>query len=337
MRLHAGLALLLGLAACGEKRTPTPEPERARLGVRVARAELRPHPTIEEVVGTVRAARSATIAPTITGIVADVRVTVGTVVRPGDVLVRLSTREIDARLERASAIYARAKLENDRAAALFSQGAVSSSQADAVRSELAVASAARTEASTLADRAVLRAPFQGVVTAKLVNAGDTAMPGQPLVVIEAAGGLRFEARVSEKGVRGLVVGQEARLRIDGLGGDVVGTIGEIDPVADAATRTLLVKVDVPGGFGLQAGRFGRLLLVSGTREAIVVAASAVVRRGQLEAVFVVDAGVARLRLIRTGREAGGQIEVVSGLGDGDQVVISELAQLTDGQPVEVRP
>jgi hypothetical protein len=97
-----------------------------------------------------------------------------------------------------------------------------------------------------------------------------------------------------------------------------------------------VKVDLPPDPRLRSGRFGRLALPSAADEAITVSRAAVVRRGQLEMVYVVDGGVARLRLIRTARQRDGEIEVVSGLARGEEVAISDVAQLVDGQPVAVR-
>lgn len=333
------LGLLLAaaaLAACGRAPRPAPAEALPSRAVKGARAELRAVGAIQEVVGTVRAVRSATIASTLGARVTEVRVTVGTEVKPGDVLVRLSAREIDARLEQARAVLALARLERDRAGKLLDVEAISPAQYDAADAQLRVAKAAQAEAETLATNAVLRAPFAGVVTAKLVNAGDTAMPGAPLLFVEAPGALRLEARVPEQAAQGLARGRTLPVRIDGLDRELAGTVGEIDPAADALTRTVLVKVDLPPAPGVRSGRFGRLALPFSADEAVTVPSAAVVRRGQLEMVFVVDGGVARLRLVRTARQTGGAVEVLSGLAGGEVVAASDTAQLVDGQPVEVR-
>lgn len=330
------LVTLVALAACAGEPAVPPAPSAPARAVHVARAELRSRPTVEEVVGTVRAVRTATIAPTLSGRVVELRVAVGSAVRAGDVLVRLSAREIEARVEQTRAALGLAKLEAARAARLAAEAAASVSQHDTALAQLRIAEAARAEASTLAEHAVLRAPFDAVVTARLVNLGDTAMPGQPLLVLEAPGALRFEARVPE-GSAGLVTpGRQARVQIAGLPGTLLATSAELDPAADAGSRTRLVKLDLPARDGLHAGSFGRLLLESGAAQAVTVAPSAIVRRGQLEAVFVVEDGLARLRLVRTARERDGAVEVVSGLAGGEQVAVSEAATLVDGQPVEVR-
>ena len=109
---------------------------------------------------------------------------------------------------------------------------------------------------------------------------------------------------------------------------------EIQPSADDATRTRLVKVDLPQVPGLRSGRFGRLLLATGSSLTVAVPVDAVARQGQLETVFVVDAGTARLRLIRTGRERDGWLEVVSGLSGEEKVAVPGAVALVDGQRVE---
>ncbi len=302
--------------------------------VQVAQADRTRRPILTDVVGTVRAVRSATIAPLISGTVAEVRVGLGSSVRAGDVLVRLSAREIDARLEQTRAVALLAKRDRDRAIPLKDLGAISVAQYDAAISQWNVAQARQAEASTLLDRTVLRAPFAGVVTAKLANVGDTAMPGQALLVLEAPGALRFEARVPETAVDTLAVGKSLPVRLDGLDHDIEGRLAEIQPASDDATRTRLAKIDLPATPGVRSGRFGRVLLATGASLTVAIPAEAVVRHGQLEAVFVVDSGTARLRLVRTGRERDGRLEIASGLSGDEKVVLAGAADLVDGQRVE---
>jgi membrane fusion protein, multidrug efflux system len=325
------LALLVG---CSGEPPPRPASEKAPAKVRVVQVERSSRPVITEVVGTVRAVRSATLAPLISGMVAEIRVGLGSSVRAGEILVRLSAREIEARLEQSRAVAALAKRDRDRATTLKEQGAMSSAQYDTAMSQWSVAQAREAEASTLAERMVLRAPFAGVVTAKLANAGDTAMPGQALLVVEAPSALRFEARVPEAAADRLSVGATVPVRLDGFAEDLQGRVAEIQPAADDATRTRLVKVDLPEVAGLRSGRFGRLLVATSDSRTVTVPAEAVIRRGQLETVFVLDSGTARLRLIRTGRERDGRLEVVSGLSGEEKVVVPGALELVDGQRVE---
>jgi RND family efflux transporter MFP subunit len=321
------------LTSCAPEQRPTPAAPRPRT-VATARAERSVQPVAVELVGSVRAVRSATLAPVVSGTVAELRVSLGSQVRAGDVLVRLSAREIDARLEQARAAETQARRERDRAAALAAQGALAPAQLDAARTELEVAAARSVEAATMAAHTVLRAPFGGVITGKLADVGDTALPGRGLLTIEAPGAVRFEARVPE-GAASLALGAEVRVRVADR--EIVGRVAEIEPIADAATRTRLVKVDLPPAPDLHTGQFGRLLVAVGSVEAVTVPATAVVRRGQLEAVFVVDHGAARLQLVRAARERAGRVEIASGLAGDETVVAAGGDALVDGQPLEARP
>jgi RND family efflux transporter MFP subunit len=325
------LALLLG---CSGEPPPRSAAAMPPATVRVAQARRTALPVMSEVVGTVRAVRSATIAPLVSGTVAEVRVGLGSSVREGDVLVRLSAREIAARLDQSRAMSALAKRERERATTLKEQGAIPGAQYDTAMAQGSLAEAREAEASTQAGRLVLRAPFTGVITAKLVNVGDTALPGQALLVLEAPTALRFEARVPEAAVDGLPIGASVPLRLEGLEQEIEGRVAEIQPAADDATRTRLVKVDLPDVNGLRSGRFGRLLLATGSFPTVAVPAEAVVRQGQLETVFVVDSGTAKLRLIRTGRAREGWVEVLSGLSGEERVALPGTVALVDGQRVE---
>ncbi|MEY2931429.1 MAG: Multidrug resistance protein MexA precursor [Pseudomonadota bacterium] len=303
--------------------------------VTVGGAQRATRTIVTEVVGTVRAVRRATIAPLISGNIVEVRAGLGSSVRTGEVLARLSDREVTARLEQTRAAAALAQRERERAESLRGQQVISVAQYDAALAEWNMAQARQAEASTIAEHAVLRAPFAGVITAQLAHTGDTALPGQALFELEAPGALRFEARGPEASVGALELGQSLPVRLDGLAHDLVGTIAEIQPASDDATRTRLIKLDLPKTPGLRSGRFGRLLLATGASLAVSVPAGAVVRQGQLEGVFVVNEGVARLRLVRTGRAQDERLEISSGLSQSERIVLHDAAQLRDGQRVEV--
>jgi len=326
------LAVLYGCAGEGLPGTPPSAPAKV---VRVAPAERSPLPVVTEIVGTVRPLHEATIAPLVGGTVADVRVGLGSSVRAGEILVRLSAREIDERLEQARAVLALAARERDRAVTLNSQGSIAPSQYEAAVSQWSVARAQEAEANTIAERALIRAPFAGRVTAKLVNVGETVLPGRALLTLEGRVSTRFEAQIPEAASGELAVGQPLPVRIEGQARLIDGHVAEVQPASDPATRGRLVKLDLPETGGLRSGQFGRVLLPTGRATTVTVPASAVVRRGQLEAVFIVEAGAARLRLVRCGRETDGRVEIASGLAGGEKVVLAEAADLVDGQAVEV--
>jgi RND family efflux transporter MFP subunit len=331
------LVLAAVFYGCAGEPPPVPPTILSPTGIQVAKADRSPRPVITEVVGTVRAVRDAAIAALVSGTVTEVRVGLGSFVRAGEVLVRLSARELDARREQARAVSARATQERDRAVALKEQEAITVAQYEAALSQWSVARAQEAEASTVADRTLVRAPFAGVITAKLVNVGEAALPGRPLLILESRAASRFEAQVPETASAELAVGQPLPVRIDGLGRELQGRIAEIHPSSDDATRARLVKIDLPDTPGLRSGQFGRVLLATGRAVTVTVPSGAVVRRGQLETVFVVESGTARLRLVRCGREVDGRTPISSGLSGGENVALVGAAELVDGQRVQVSP
>ena len=180
------------------------------------------------------------------------------------------------------------------------------------------------------------APFAGIVTAKSATAGDLATPGAPLLTIERQDGYRLEASVDESKVSGVRPGQNVRVALEATSCEVLARVSEVVPMVDAASRSYIVKVDLPSCAGLRSGMFGRAWFPLGVRKIIALPAAAVVDRGQLQSVFVVEGETARTRLITTGERANGQVEILSGLNAGEKVVVPVSPGLGDGARVEAR-
>ena len=107
-------------------------------------------------------------------------------------------------------------------------------------------------------------------------------------------------------------------------------------MVDAASRSYIVKVDLPSCAGLRSGMFGRAWFPLGERKVMALPAAALIDRGQLQSVFVAEGETARTRLVTTGEKANGQVEILSGLGTGERVVVPIPAGLADGARVEPR-
>ncbi|HEY6877338.1 MAG TPA: efflux RND transporter periplasmic adaptor subunit [Polyangiales bacterium] len=328
-------AMLLGCASHAAPKVPSEQLE-TRV-VRVAEAHRVQQKTGDEVVGTLRARNVSALSPSVMGHVSALKVNLGSKVRAGELLVQLSADEISAKLGQANATFVQAEVELKRAQQLKASQTIPSAQYDVVEARYNVAKEALAEANVMRGYTQLRAPFAGVITAKPCEVGDLAVPGKPLLVLESSGAPRFEASVPEVAAQSLRTGQELRVRIDTHAEPVRGVVSELSPSADPQSRTVLVKLDLPEVPGLRPGMFGRLELEGSPSEALLIPSDAVVHRGQLELVYVVERGRARLRIVRAGRTADGMSELLSGLDAGEQVVISHPHQLKDGQPVEVRP
>lgn len=188
-------------------------------------------------------------------------------------------------------------------------------------------------AAVMLGYANLTAPFAGRVAARKVDPGALAAPGQPLIELEQEGVWRLEASVEETRLGRILMGQRVEVKLDASEEALAGRVAEIAPSVDAASRSFTVKVDLPSRAILRGGLFGRALFHTGEREVIAVPAAAVSREGQVESVFVEDAGIARARLVRLGSERNDMVEVLSGLSAGDRVIYPVPAALTDGAPV----
>lgn len=191
----------------------------------------------------------------------------------------------------------------------------------------------------LTSYAELRAPFHGVVTQKHLDAGSLALPGVPVVTVEETGRYRLEVPIEESRSNALRLGQKLEVRLAGSEHlPVQGVVREIEPVADPASRTYLVKLDLPARSELRSGMYGEVLLPGGSSEAIWIENRGVVRQGQIEGVYVVERNhVANLRLVKLGAASGNQVEVLSGLQNGEIYVLAPGPELKDGSRVEVIP
>jgi RND family efflux transporter MFP subunit len=179
-------------------------------------------------------------------------------------------------------------------------------------------------------------PIKGIVTAKQAEIGAMAAPGAPLLTVEDDSHYRLEASVEESQIRNIHVRDQVQVRIDTLGDEEVsGTVSEIVPAADPANRSNSVKIDLPARPALHSGSFGRARFPSGQKQAITIPQRAITERGQLVSVFVVDlSGTARLRLIKTGKAYGDRVEVLTGLSDGERIVVDRVEAISDGSRVE---
>jgi RND family efflux transporter MFP subunit len=334
--LVAGIFGILFLAGCGKpsRGQPAAEPELPRVQVRAQTVQSKPLAAIEEVVGTVRARLRATVEAKASGRITDMPVVLGQKIKAGDLLARLDAPEIKARLDQAEAGLQEAEREWKRVSTLFEQQAATRAESDAANARYLVAKGAVAEARAMMGYVEVLAPFDGVVTRKSADVGDLAAPGKALVELEDPARLQLEADVPEAIASRVRPEARMAIRVSQDPTDLSGTVVEIAPVADPASRTFRVKLDLPAGHGLMSGQFARLLVPVGETSSLRVPTSAVVQRGQMEIVFAVENQHAHLHLVKTGRRVNDEIEILSGLDPGDSVVIDNPQQLADGQPVQ---
>jgi len=197
------------------------------------------------------------------------------------------------------------------------------------------AGAASEGAATTASFASITAPFDGVVAEKMVEPGNMAAPGTPLLRLEDTRGFRLDVRVDESRIGQIARGAVVPVSLDsGTGGATItlsGTLSDIGRAVDADARAFLVKIALPETAGLRSGTFGRAHFGAASRRALTVPAGAVVRRGQMTSVLVVEQDVARLRLVSVSGT-----EVLAGLSEGEVVIVEAPSTVTDGRRVTIR-
>jgi len=313
-------------------------------------------------IGTVRAVNSAVVAARIPGVVATLQVHEGEQVKGGQVLLTLHAQESLAGAVGASAAVEEAQRGVDEARSrlqlaestfsryekLLAEQAVTRQEHD-VRvneREVAVQGVARAEArlaqaretgksaQAVAEYARVTAPISGVVARKQIDLGATVFPGMPLVTIEEGRNYRLELAAPESLLGKVQLGQRVGVIIVGFTAQQSGTVAEIVPVVDPATRTFIVKVGVAGA-GLRSGQYGRGSFSTGTVPGISLPTKAIFDRGAMTVVWVVDQGqVARLRIVKAGRQLGERREILSGLSAGERVIVGGTLPTAEGARVE---
>lgn len=339
----AVVVLLLWLAGKFAPKVPggpadQPAAESALTG-RVVPVRLVRLPRTESAVGTVRAVHETSVGSKLLARVVEIQLKAGQEVKAGDILARLDDTDLKAKLQQAKAALAgveaaQAQAANDekRYARLFESKSISRQEYEkaatalrAAEAELLRAQEAVKEVEATLEWATIRSPIDGTVIDKKVEAGDMVTPGQILVTLFDPKRMQLVASVRESLKRRLEVGKAVGVQIEGLDKQCVGTVSEIVPEAQSASRSFQVKVTGPCPPGLYSGMFGRILVPLEDEELLVIPRQAVRQVGQLELVDAVQNGRASRRAIRTGRTLDGDVEVLSGLREGEQVVLPAAA------------
>ncbi len=341
-RLPLALALVaaLALSACsgGEEVAPTArDPGLQTLAVAPATAARG-----RSWDGVVQAVNQATLAAQTAGRVVELPFDVNDVVKAGEVVVRFTDVEqrsgraqAEAALRAARAQAAEADADQRRVADLAGRQLVARSQLDqatarrdAARAALAAAEAGVKQAGEQVDYTVVRAPYSGLVTQRHVEIGETVAPGQPLVSGLSLGQLRVEVQVPQADIAAIREHKAATIRLaDGRDVDAREVI--VFPAANPQTHTFTVRVELPEmETGLQPGNTVKVRFKLGEAERLLIPATALVRRSEIAAVYVVSAeGRVGLRQIRVGEVFGDRVEVIAGLASGEAIALDPVAAL----------
>lgn len=328
------LVLLLAASTGLAEKQTTAEPP-VTVNVHVQTLQKNTSQQQVELVATIQPVLQAAIAAKVTGTITQLPVQLGSKVKQGDLLIKINAEEISARLMQAQAQLAQARRNYEREKKLLKKNATTRETVKSLRDMLNVAQAAFHGAKTMLGYTTITAPFDGVVTNKSANSGDLATPGTPLLHIENNTHLQAVTAVPESLINQIHPADTIQVHIPSAQLALIGTVAEIAPAADPQSRTAQVKIDIPYEQALRSGQFARVNLPVQPATTLLVPRSAVVPFGQMDKVFVVEDGIAQLRLVRTGSSSGDTLEILAGLRPGDQVIIDNNALLVSGQPVHI--
>lgn len=341
--------LLITLSGCGGGDEPARyEPKEVRVDLTTAARTVVPRTV--SATGTIEAENSIEVSTRLMGHVEEVLVREGQRVAQGDVLIRIDDTDMQARKRQAEAGLAEAQavLENaetnlERFERLYAENSISKARLDDVRTGRDRARAGVNQARAMIaeidvqlEYLAIKAPTGGTVTRRLVDRGDMANPGHPLVMLEENNVMKVRAGLAERDVDLVDVGAEVRVKVTSLDqANYTVPVARILPAANPMSRTFDLEAYLPNeDRRLKSGMFARVQVPIGTREAVLVPAEALHRRGQLTGLWFVDENdTAHLRWVRVGHAIGDEIEVVSGLEGGETIILSADLPLVEGDKV----
>lgn len=353
---------LVALAGCGKKHEQAQSGRAVITGVSVAEVKSREVELYHEATGTVRALTVSSVSSRVMGAVTAVHVREGQRVRKGQLLISIDDRDLRARVTAAEQAYNEAEQAQSSALSqkelaaktyerykkLHDERAVSTQELDNVATAKSVAEheyerisamlrrteAGLNEAKVYLGFASVASPVDGVVSQKMIDSGSMAAPGMPLIAVEDDSVYKVEVNLDESLLDVVKAGMVADVEISGAPFPATGKVVEVVPVVDPLSRSFVVKLKVEGT-SLRSGQYAKALFNVGRKRAVLVPQEAVVAKGQLTGVYVVGAdSVVTYRLVKTGRLYGSDVEIISGIGEGQRIVVANVAAVVDGGVVQ---
>lgn len=343
--ITATATLLALLAGCqpAEEKTAAQNKTVAAQAVTIGLREI---PVVDTTSGSIMAEHQVQVASRLMGYIREIRVHEGDAVKAGSLLFSIDPTDIKGQVEQASAGVAQAEAalhdaqaDYERFSNLYRDESIPKMQYDKIKLQYNIAqsqaNAARAGLATAESQlryADVRSPIDGIVTQKLANQGDLAAPGRPVLVVEDPARLLVQTAVSNDTYAHLQNGESATVEV---GGKLMqARIVRMVAAADAMAHTHLVKLAVPELAGESSGAFAKVHFTVGSRQGISVPATSVLERAGITGVFVLDeAGIARYRMVRKGRELEGEVEIEAGLNPGEKVIVSNTGGIDSGDQI----
>jgi len=334
------LACLALLGACNQEKSADAETkeEAPAIPVETTTPERGDIDAIYSGTAPIEAFRDAEVIAKVSGEVREILVEEGDNVARGQVLARLDGDRLRLETDQAEANLRKLQRDYQRNIDLRDKGLISDGDFEKIQYEMEALQATFDLAKLELDYTEIKAPIDGVVSARFIKLGNTIDVNAPTFHITSLEPLISYLHVPEKEFRRIDPGQAADIAVDALGGaSFEAAVARVSPVVDPDTGTFKITVEVSDpSRRLKPGMFGRISIVYDSHHnALQIPRSAVVDEAGETAVFVVRDAVAEKRIISTGYNEAGSVEVLDGLADGDEVVVVGQANLKNGSKVNV--
>ncbi len=300
-------------------------------------------------IGSVVSDQRIDVTSRATGFIRDISVLEGDFVSKGQLLISLDSSDVEGAIEQAKAAVNSAKLaaldadvDVERYKDLFKRGSVSENTMrktqlfrDRAKDALVKAETTLSTAQSQRQYIQISSEIQGVVVERHLRKGDLATPGKPILTIESSQELFFDTYVAESQINKIPKGAKVDVFIDALNQNVEGVIARVVSAGDSTTRRYKVKIVLKNHDGLLSGMFGRVNFVLGQKPAVVIPKSALIERGGLIGVFVVNEHKeAHFRWLQLGAKAEDSVEIRSGLLANENIVLHAKPQIREGDFIE---
>lgn len=329
--IHFPLLFALFVAAVAEVSPVFAQSALPDAGIATALVELREVDRTYPAEALVEAVRQATIAAQAQGRVIEARFDAGDRVKAGQVLMRIDQRETLQVQAGAQAQLANARASFERNQSLFARKFVSQAALDKAEADFKAAVATAGQASTQTSYTTITAPFAGVIAQRLTESGEMAMPGKPLISLFDPKGLRVVASIPQYQLSEVRRALRAKVEFPESGKWVDALRVEVLPTADSQTHVVRARIYLPDNLeGVIPGMFVRAHFVVGKARKLIVPVAAVLRRGEVTGVYVIDdKALPHLRQVRLGEAVTGGtnlpcVEVLAGLSAGEKVALDPL-------------
>jgi RND family efflux transporter MFP subunit len=340
------LALALGMLA-PQANAASPAPATS---AGVYEVVYREAPDVISADGVVEAVRQSTLAAQIAGQIVELKVKVGDSVKAGQVLIRIDPRAAEqvvsgsqSQLAEAQAGLANAQRTYERNKQLFEQKFISRAGLDqaeldykAAQARVGSLQANAGQAATARTFTTITAPYAGVVAATPIEVGDMATPGRALVTVFDPASMRVIATLSQSSLRDVKLEMPVQIEVPAAKRRLTAKQVTLVPLVDSRTHTSRLRLELGDAAGLLPGQFARAYFATGVARKLLIPDSAVLRRSEVTAVYVQNAGgQVHLRQIRIGDASGdGFIEVLSGLREGERIALDPVRAGLLSSPAE---